>query len=196
MRSLISQVYGLPFALVAKAMEHINVPSHVAEEYATWLEENNLHTQPHVAVWPWSEERDWALEEGRSLDDLPFFPYEGFGGGWYHFQEADVIRLEARSMSSGSRLVALKSRATDGWSLTLEVPAPCRPYDWGSYSQSFEEATRDRIVFREEGILEMTSSALEALRRNHPNLWLEEDPPLSPTRRRPRRKKGRPNLVE
>src|SRR5665811_967414 len=133
MRSIVKQVSGLSFALVAKAMEQTNVCSYIRKEYAGWLMERGLHNRPSVAVATHSGgKRNWWLEESRQLDEVPFFPEETFNGGWYHFQEADVRFMEASSATSGSQLTALKN-SSGSWTLKLEVPAPCRHYDWGQY---------------------------------------------------------------
>jgi len=185
MRSIMKYVSGLSFFLVARAIEHINMPSATAEEYAEWLEALGFHATPHVAMATHSAgKRNWWLEQGRQLEEIPFFQDEVFSGGWYHFQETDVRFLEVVSATSGSRITALKSGISESWTLTLEVPAPCQAYDWGEYSRSFQEAVGDRKVVTQEGALEMDPITMETFRRDHSNLFLTEEEEAAHTAQR------------
>ena len=112
----------LSYRQIAQAIEFTNVCSYIRGEYEAWLEAQGLTKQEYVAMATHScGQRSWTLACAVRLEDVPYFDEKAFSGGWYHFREQEVVKLESASATSGSRLIAVKKKR--GWELRLEVPA-------------------------------------------------------------------------
>ena len=138
---LIRAASGVTWQQVCAALDFSNVHSGDRDALVSLLRENGVKEGDVIKMATHSVGgRSWRFAPGFDYGDerLIFFEERCFNGGWYLFQEGQVLSLKCSSATSESVLEAVV-QADGRWSVTLRLPIQDDgdAYE-GSYAGAFD----------------------------------------------------------